>query len=141
MIAAKFTHRLVSVSFSLFSRMFTSFFFCIYALIFPWFCFSHFFSSFHIPFLSSRVTLVRKEDEHLNYSLSPYTPQHPHNAAFASTSPHLSFPMTVPFVYLLTPIHLFYLHPPPHTASVSFCPLRLLLSTASKIQRESEETK
>lgn len=51
-------------------------FFCISALIFPCFCFSHFSSSFHIPFPSSWVAAVRKEDERLNNSLSlhPSTP-------------------------------------------------------------------
>lgn len=50
--------------------------FCISAFISPCFCFSHFSSTFHIPFLSSWVAVVRKEDERLNNSLSlhPSTP-------------------------------------------------------------------
>lgn len=45
----------------------------------------------------------------------------------------------LPFIYLLTFLHLFYLRLHPPTTPFSLCPSLLLLSTAHEIQRERGE--
>lgn len=98
---------------------------------FPCFCFSHFSSSFHIPFLSSGVAVVRKEDERLNNSLSlhPSTPPQcclrfdiptsvfPDDCTIC-LSPHLYSPVPSP-PPLLTP-------PPSPFVHCFYCSLQLL---------------
>lgn len=76
----------------------------------------------------------------LSLGLSPLLILNPHPPSLLSSLlllPCICLSRCIPpFVYLFTPIHLFHLCLPPHTASLSLCPSPLLLSTAHKIQRE-----
>lgn len=108
----------------------------------PSFCFLIFSPGFYIASLCSQMAAAhwtegKSLDKSLFVCLSPL---------FIFTILALLLPLLLPpciclspwippFVYLLTSIHLCYLHPPPHTAAISLCPSLLLLSTAHKIQR------